>query len=272
MATGEATGGKFEERAGALTLFRVANPSEPQPQLPEEELEFLVSLLERWLGACPSGSLSLGPEAAPALEALLGGWCTTVVHALAARPLTIARTAELVDGLSEEAVGEQIAAMVAAGLLDTLPGRRGEDRYAATEWLRTAIGPLAAAARSEARHLAAETTPIDALDVGAAFLLTLELIVLPEEISASCRLTVPIPGRPPRLAGVAVLIERGTITEVSPNLLMDSGNFATGGPLDWIDTLIDPEVAELETGGDPDVTLGLLHGLHERLFGVAASA
>ncbi len=271
MVTGEATGGKFDERAGALTLFRVANPSEPQPQLPEEELEFLVPLLERWLGACPSGSLSLGPDAAPALEALLGGWCTTVVHALAARPLTIAATAELVEGLSEAEAAERIGAMAAVGLLDTLPGRRSEDRYAAGEWLRTAIGPLAAAARIEARHLAHETTPIAPLDVEAAFLLTLELIALPEEISASCRLTVPIPGRPPRLAGVAVLIERGTITEVSPNLLMDSGNFATGGPLEWIDTLVDPAVASLKSGGDPEVTLGLLQGLHERLFGVAVA-
>lgn len=37
----------------------------------------------------------------------------------------------------------------------------------------------------------------------------------------------------------------------------------TGGPLKWIDTLIDPTVASLDVSGDPVATMGL----HERLFG-----
>ena len=73
-----------------------------------------------------------------------------------------------------------------------------------------------------------------------AFQLTLPLVSLSEELSASCRLTVPVPGRSPQLAGVAVLVEQGVVTQVSPGLEMQSDTFATGAPIDWLDTLVDP--------------------------------
>jgi hypothetical protein len=263
----------FKARAGALTLSCVANPTERQPALPAEEAHFVASVLERWLSAGPSGPPALGPDRGPALSALLGGWSSTVIHALAARPLTVAEATEAVGGLSHDAVGEQIAAMESVGLLAVLPAETGgEQRFAVTDWLRIGIAPLAAAARMEIRHPPGDTEPIAPLDVEAAFQLALPLVSLSEELSASCRLTVPVPGRPPRLAGAAVLVEQGKVTSVSPGLEMQSDTFATGAPIDWLDTLIDPSAAKLDTSGDLQICLGLLDGLHEKLFGAQGAA
>lgn len=215
----------YRARAGALTLFRIANPEAPQPALPEEDVAFVAEQLERWLDECPDEPLDLETEAEDPLTALLDGWCSTEVHELAAR---------------------------------------GD----APEWLRLGIAPLAAAARLEFQLPAGETAPIVPLDVEAAFLLTLPLIELPEEIDGTCRLTVPVPGRRPELAGVVVLVQGGEISSISTDLSIDSNNFATAPPGAWIDTLIDPEVAAVEWSGDPQFTFSLLHGLHEALFGV----
>jgi hypothetical protein len=269
VATSGATGSEHRARAGALALFCVANPTEPQPALPAEEVHFVASVLERWLSACPSGPLALGPDCGPALSALLGGWSSTVVHALAARPLTVAEAAEAVGTLREDQVEERIAAMESAALLTGLPAEDGEQRFAVTDWLRMAIAPLAAAARMEIRHPPGDTEPIAPLDVEAAFQLTLPLVSLSEELSASCRLTLSVPGRPPRLAGATVLVEQGKVTSISPSLEMQSDTFATGAPIDWLDTLIDPSVAKLDTSGDLQICSELLDGLHETLFGVS---
>jgi hypothetical protein len=138
----------------------------------------------------------------------------------------------------------------------------------APEWLRLAIAPLAAAARLELLLPPGETAPIAPADVEAAFLLALPLVELPEELHGSCRLTVRVPGRPPELAGVVVLVEEGELITISTDLTMDSPNFASAGPAAWIDTLIDPSVAAVDFSGDPQFAFRLLYGLHEALFGV----
>lgn len=267
-------------RAGALALSRIAEEAESQPALPAEETDFVAEQLERWLGECPDGPLGLGEEAEQPLAALLDGWCSTLVHALAVEPLTAEEAAEAA-GIPRAAARERLMAMEDAGLLaiceqdedseeDDADEEAGDEepRLAPTEWLRLAIAPLAAAARLEFQLPQGETTPIAPLDVEAAFLLTLPLIGLPEEVEGTCKLTVPVPGRPPELAGVVVLARDGEIVSVSTDLTMDSGNFATAPPRGWIDTLIDPSVASVDFGGDPQFVFSLLYGLHERLFAV----
>jgi len=276
-ATGEgfkARGDEYRGRAGALTLFRIATRGERQPALPEEDEAFVAEQLERWLDGCPDGPLEPGAEAEPALAALLDGWCSTLVHTFAAGPLTVHDALAAIDGLEDPACGEQLAAMEIAGLLSPCEDEDGEDgdgemRLAATDWLRRAIGPLAAAARLEFQLPQGETEPIAPLDVEAAFLLALPLIELPEELQGTCRLTVPVSGRPPELAGVVVLVEDGEIASISTDLTIDSNNFASAPPGAWIDTLIDPEVASVDYGGDPQFAFSMLHGLHEVLFAVA---
>jgi len=275
-ATGEgfkARGDEYRGRAGALTLYRIANSEESQPALPEEDEAFVAEQLERWLDGCPDGPLELGADAEPALAALLDGWCSTLIHAFAAGPLTVHDALAAIDGLEDPACGEQLAAMEIAGLLSPCEDEDGEDvdgemRLAATAWLRHAIAPLAAAARLEFQLPQGEAAPIAPLDVEAAFLLALPLIGLPEELQGTCRLTVPVTGQRPELAGVVVLIEDGEIASISTDLTIDSSNFTTAPPGAWIDTLIDSEAAAVTWGGDPRFALSILHGLHEKLFAI----
>jgi hypothetical protein len=56
-----------------------------KPSRAGKDLLFVSSALERWLRDCPDGPLELGPEAAPALSAILNGWASSVIHALSAR-------------------------------------------------------------------------------------------------------------------------------------------------------------------------------------------
>jgi hypothetical protein len=255
-------------RAGALALRRIADPDEPQPALPEEDTAFVAAVLERWLDECPDDPLGLDVEVEDPLAALLDGWRAGLVHALAPGPLTIPDALTAVDRLDEEQASQWLAEMEVAGLTTLRDEEDDEERLAVTEWLRRAIGPLAAAARLEFQLPPGETAPIAPLDVEAAFLLALPLVSLPEEVHGSCRLTVQVPGRPPELAGVVVMAEEGEIVSISTDLTMDSSNFASASPSAWIDTLIDPSVAAVDFSGDPQFAFGLLEGLHEELFGV----
>lgn len=266
MAASGATESEHTERAGTLALRCVADPVRPGPALPEQEVGFVAAILEHWLRLCPSGPLALGPEAAAAISMLTDGWDSTTIHALAARPRTVAELAADLDTANEDAVEGRLLASEAADLLASRQGEDGEWRFGVTEWLRLGIGPLAAAARLELRHLSGEAAPITPIDVETAFLLTLPLLDLSEEISVACGLTASVPGPPRRLARVVVLVEQGEITSISPGSQMDTSTFVTGSPAKWIDGLIDPDAAELDASGDIQVCFDLLTGLHEKLF------
>jgi hypothetical protein len=260
-------GGRTEERAGASALLDLPTAERP----PTAERRVALAVLESWLKVCPAGALDIGRKSEPVLAALAGGWASSTIHAFAAGPQTITEaTAAVGRPDRESAVAERVQAMQDVGLLTDAPASGADDaeRIEATDWLRRAIGPLAAAARLEAAE-ACGAAPIDELDVEAAFLLALPLVTgLPEEMSSSCQLTVTVPGRRPRLAGVAVLIDQGEIASVSPDLTLWSDTFASGAALDWIDTLIDPSAAKLDVSGALEVPLALLTGLHEQLFRV----
>lgn len=235
------------------------------------ELLFVSRVLERWLEEGPDGPLELGPEAGPALSALLGGWCSMTIHALAARPLTVAETVESLVVLDETTVEERIDEMIGAGLLDVIAGEGDEERFAATDWLRQAIAPLAVAARLELRHPPGDTAPIAARDVEAAFHLTLPLLELPAETSGTCSLAVDlekdVPGSP---AGVTVRIEEGRIASCESGLeeVVDAWGAASAG--DWLDTVIEPGVVHVRSGGNRSLARRLLHEMHEALFGQMA--
>lgn len=242
----DATGSRSGARAGSLALLDLAHPAERG-----EEGRFAEAVLERWLGACPAGPVAPGPDAEPLLRIVAEGWHSTAIHTAASRALSADEAGELPQ----------------VGLLAPAPDEEGEPRFAATEWLRRGIGALAAAARLEIAERREGAAPIDALDVEAAFLLTLPLVLgLPDDMSACCRLTVPLPERRSRLAGVAVLIERGEITSVTTDLTIWSDTYASGPPLDWIEALIDPATARLDVSGNLEVPLSLLTGLHVELF------
>lgn len=233
------------------------------------ELLFVAFVLERWLNSCPDGSLTLGPEAGPPLSALLSGWSSTVMHALAARPLTVAETTDAVGTLSYDIVEDRIEEMESAGQLEVLVDESGEERFAVTDWLRMGIAPLAAAARMEHRFPPGDTAPIAALDVEAAFLLTLPLLELPEELSGSCSLAVDLDEDvSPSPAGVTARVEEGQVVSCEARLDEETDSWAAASAGDWLDTVIEPEAKLVRSGGERRLPRRMLYELHQTLFGV----
>jgi hypothetical protein len=233
------------------------------------ELLFVGLILERWLNNCPEKSLQVGPAAGPALSGLLSGWSSTVMHALAAKPLTIAEATEVVGTLSYDVVEERIEGMEDAGQLQALPQAGGEIRSAPTDWLREGIAPLAAAARMEHRFPFGDTAPIAALDVEAAFLLTLPLLELPAELSGSCSLAVELDeGVFPSPAGVSARVEERRVVSVEARPDEEADVWATASAADWLDTLIETDAKLVRTGGERHLARRLIYELHQTLFGV----
>jgi hypothetical protein len=151
-----------------------------------------------------------------------------------------------------------------AGQIERCPGGGRGTPYRATNWLRRAIAPLAAAARWERRHLPDETAPIAKIDVESAFLLTVPLLRISGEHSGVCRLAVESRngngGR--RLAGVTVGVEDGRIASCVSRLEGDAGAWASGSAAAWLRAVIDEDSEQLELGGDRRLAMSLLDGLH----------
>jgi DNA-binding HxlR family transcriptional regulator len=230
------------------------------------ELNFVGDVLEDWLDSCPSGALSLGPDAAPALAALLNGWSSTIVHTLAAQPLTISEVTEAIGTLSYEFVEELVDDLERAGLIHVVE-EEPEERFAVTDWLRAAIAPLAAAARVEKRHPPGDTAPIAALDVEAAFLLTLPLLELPAELSGACSLAVDLDegvvGSP---TGVTAEVADGRVVTCAVGIDADTDAWASASAAGWLDTVIDGDASLVRSGSDQRLSDALLYGLHQALF------
>jgi DNA-binding HxlR family transcriptional regulator len=244
-------------------------PDTPMRTTPAgEEMVVLAQLLEGWLRDSPAGEMRLGEEEAGfALITMVSGWVTTVTHRLAAAPLTIDELQRETGALRREALEGQVEAMRLAGLVEALDGPDGETRYGHTEWGRRAIAMLVAGARHERRRRDEDTAPPDALDVGAAFQLALPLVELPPDVSGTCRAGVQMPGEGIALVGANVRVEAGRVVAADPELDPWPDNYATGSPLDWMNTIFEPAADKLKTGGDTRLARALIEGLHESLFG-----
>jgi DNA-binding HxlR family transcriptional regulator len=230
-----------------------------------EHFIFVVSILERWLQNCPSGPLRLGLESAMAVTSLVCNWSATVTHALTREPQTLAELDLAVDILDYSVLEEHVEAMESCGQVEALPGK-GKPRYALTEWGREAIAPLCAAIRFELHYQEGDTLPPDILDVEAAYQMALPLLKLPPDLFGSCRLGVQIPGEESLMAGATAQVDRGCVLSSSPLLEEEPENWATGSPLDWLDTVVDPSTDLVQIGGDAHLVNTLIESLHETLF------
>jgi DNA-binding HxlR family transcriptional regulator len=232
------------------------------------ELVRVAAVVERWLHLCPEGHLSLGEGAGPALAALLAGWSSTVLHALAGRPLALGEVCDAVPTLDEATVEERIEMMEGAGLLKAPAGEGGGDRrYEATDWLRRSIAPLLAAARMELRHPPGDTAPLAVADVEAAFRLTLPLLRLPARTAGSCALAVQLEREvAEEPVGVTADLEQGRVVAVEAGLDEDAAARAAGPASTWLDALIDGADSVI-VSGERSRARHVVKGLHRELFG-----
>jgi DNA-binding HxlR family transcriptional regulator len=131
----------------------------------------VVEVLDAWLSRAPDGSIALGDAAAKAASrALVEGWRSRILDALAAQPLSMTELDEAIPDLSYPALARRMNALRAMGLVETAPdGARLPYRIA--RWGSEGVGPLLAAARFERSHLSDPDVPLTASDVEAAVLI-----------------------------------------------------------------------------------------------------
>jgi hypothetical protein len=242
---------------GPNTLLRASSKG--------EQFLFVAATLERWLRNCPSGPLALGPKGAGAIASLVCCWSATVTHALASEAMTLPELDRAVQILSYDTVAEHVEAMERVGQVEALPGA-GETRYALTNWMREGFAPIAAAVRMELHYPEPDVASPEALDVDAAFQLTLPLLQLPQDLRGSYRLDVRVPGEPSFPVGAMAEAKDGRIIDSSPLLDGNGRALITGTPLQWLDSLVDPPSLQLGVSGDLDMVHGMLLALHETLF------
>lgn len=235
------------------------------------DLLLAANAVEWWLQLAPEGPIALDSALAKvALKAVVGGWASTIVRALAARPLTLTELDKLIDNCTYPALERRLSAMRLAGQveLSESDGAKGR-QYTVTPWLRWAIGPLAVAARCERRHLPSVTAPIGRLDVEAAFLLVAPMIALDASASGVAQVAVEA-GRGDSVrpwAGAQLTLEKGAVTSCVARIEAQPENWVLGPATAWLDAVIGGNLGRLDFGGDTELGREIVLGLHEVLFG-----
>lgn len=217
----------------------------------------VAETVEAWLRRAPQGPIPLGSESAKgAIRALVGGWDSTMLRALAVRPLSLTELSSLISDHSYPALERRLSAMRAARQLELRPsGGRGAKPYGVTEWTRQAVAPLVEAGRCECTHLAGAAVPLARIDIEAAFLLAVPLVDLEVTRSGSCLLAVDT-GRArstestDRLAGVHIEVELGAITACKSRLESDPATWALGSVSAWVDAILEGRSSRLRVGGE----------------------
>jgi DNA-binding HxlR family transcriptional regulator len=231
----------------------------------------VAGALRLWLSTAPDGEVELGTRAAKrTIKALIEGWSHCIVRAVAARPFSLTQLDGLISSLTYPALERRLTAMRDAGLLVACPSEGRGTPYAATDWLRRAIGPLAAAALWERSHIAEASTPVSRLDVESAFLLAVPLLTLPSELSGTCRLAVEMPrGGEHDFAGVRIEVRDGEVLSCTSRLAGPVDASLTGSTRAWLGAVIEGEPRHLERrGGDRELAAIFIDGLHGALFRV----
>ncbi len=258
---------------GALARCHGARPSILAYELTPfgRDLLLVAGAAEAWLGLAPEGPVALdSAQAKVALKALVGGWASTIIRALAARPLTLTELDKLIDNFTYPTLERRLSAMRLAGQVELGANDDGKGRYYTIgPWLRKAIGPLSVAARCERRHMPNVTAPIGRIDVESAFLLVAPTIELDAGTSGTCQVAVEAghgdSGRP--WAGVQLEIEKGLVTSCVARIEARPENWVLGPAVGWLDAVIGRDPERLHFGGEAELGREIVHGLHVALFG-----
>ncbi len=246
-------------------------PTQQMPYAVENELTPLgqgllavADRLEAWLSKAPEGSIPLESAAAKgAIKALVDGWESKMIRALAARPLSLTQLDRLISDFSYPALERRLASMRLAGLVEGQRGQGGGRPYSVTEWARLGVAPLAAASHCERVHMGENSAPVTQIDIEAAFLLATPLVGLATDVAGSCQLEVEAsPGGVPRAAGVQVTFDHGHVISCVSRLQPSPGAYAAGTAIKWFHAVKDGDVKELRFGGSDQLAEEVVGGLH----------
>ena len=232
------------------------------------EMLCVADAVDTWLARAPGGPLQLESEPGKAaIKALVNGWDSTMLRALAVRPFTLTELDNLISSFSYPALERRLAAMRLAGLVTPVRGNGGGTPYAVAEWLRMAMAPLLAAMRCERRHLPTETAPLARIDIETVMLLALPLVALPAGADGVAQLAVHGGnGSGRRSAGIRLTAENGRIVACTSKLEARPESWVGGSAVHWLDALVEGGSDQLEVCGDRTITLGVVDNLHRALF------
>jgi DNA-binding HxlR family transcriptional regulator len=231
------------------------------------ELLFVADVLERWLAGAPDEALELESEAGKAaIKALISGWSSTMLRALAARPFSLTELDNLISAFTYPALERRLSAMHLAGLVAATESDGKGTPYAVTDWLRQGVAPLLAAARCERRHLPGETAPLTRIDIEALLLLAAPLVALPGRTTGVSQLIVENGEDASWRAGVRVTIERGKVVGYSSKLEVSSPTSIRGSASGWFDGIVAGDSARLQIEGDRALGTAMVADLHRALF------
>ncbi|MFL5901560.1 MAG: winged helix-turn-helix transcriptional regulator [Solirubrobacterales bacterium] len=240
-----------------------------------EDLLLAVNAVEAWLGMAPDGPIALeSARAKVAIKALVGGWVSTLVRALAARPLTLTELDKLIDGYTYPAIERRLSAMRLAGQVELGANDNGNKgrQYTISPWLRLGVGPLTVATRCERKHMADTTAPIARIDVESAFLLVAPMLNLNRSTSGSCQVAVEAGRGDSRKpwAGAQLTVEKGSVSSCIARLEPRPESWAHGAAGAWLDAVIGRTPDLLAFGGDAEFGREIVEGLHDVLFSIFA--
>ena len=256
-------------------LIRPGEDSATALSLAGQEMLRVADVVEAWLARCPKGPIAPDGEGAKvALKALAGGWDSTLMRALATRPLTLNQLSEAIPQVSYPSLERRIAWMRETGQVEQLEKNGVGTPYAGTDWLRRAVAPICVAGRCERRHMDRRSSRATNIEVEAAFLLAIPLVSLDRGATGTCDLVVRIGGASdtndgsPPVAGVCVEVERGEVISCAPSTVFTPSTWALGTSTSWLDAVIDGRTEGLRIGGaDPQLALDLVGGINFALFG-----
>ena len=232
------------------------------------KLLYVAAVLEGWLAAAPHGGIALGGVAGKsAIGALVDGWSTSMIRALAAQPLSLTELNKVISSVSYPSLERRLAAMRLAGQVERRAGNGRGAPYGPTDWLRHGVAPLAAAARWEQAHLEPNEAPVAPRDVEAVFLLTLPGLRLSPVQSGACRMVVEFgEGQEKHLAGVLAGVEKGRVAFCSTRLEGKPSASVAGTTAAWLDALVEHDGGRLEFGGEATLARDLFGAFRAYLF------
>lgn len=229
-----------------------------------ERLLAVGEFLQVWLRSAPEGEMELGETASKsAIKALVDGWSTGLIRALAARPLGLTELNRVIPQVSYPTLERRLTAMRQVGLIEPDPHGNGRvTRCAVTPWLRDAVAPLTAAVGWESTCIPDQTPAPSRIDAEAAFLLATPTLVLAPEVHGLCRLAVEFRrGSELDFAGVTIRVVEGRVESCVARIDGKPDAWATGSVLDWFRWMREMSGHRIEIGGDPAIANAIADGL-----------
>lgn len=232
-----------------------------------EEMAFVAERLEVWLRDAPEGPIPLESGAAKgAVKALAEAWSSSMMGALAIRPMSLTELDSEIPQLSYPALERRLSSMRIAGLVAAQPSEGSGTPYAVTDWARRGVAPLVAASRCERVHMGPKGRPLAAGDVEATFLLAAPLIQLPDALAGSCQLEVkPSRGLVLRPIGIQMTVDQGRVVASARGEAADAFAKVSGSVADWLEAIKSGELSCLRFEGSVGFGEEVAGGLHRAL-------